>query len=143
MTSPKALQRMLQQANCDSFTLPFAMRGPGGETGPDWVAIFEVDQQSSTGAAKEHRWLVIQGHSKKRDALGTTAVKPVKIWEEEQELHPLGKHTATLYLFETDEEVPVDWHVSDVFCIGQEQHVAYYGPVGCLRREAIAEPTGP
>ncbi len=63
---PKDLLRMLQQAECDSSAPPFAILGPVNEAGPDWLVILEIDQQKSTGAAKEHRWLVIQGQSKGR-----------------------------------------------------------------------------
>ena len=132
---------MLRQADRDSFTLPFALRGPGNEAGPDWVVIFEVDQQESTGAAKKRRWLVIQGQTEKRDALGTTGVRPLESWAEVQKQYPLDEHTATLFLVVTDGKAPVVWDQPDVLCIGQEQHVAFYGPIGSLRRQAIAYAT--
>lgn len=87
---------MLQQAECDSSAPPFAILGPGNEAGPDWLVILKIDQQKSTGAAKEHRWLVIQGQSQMRDALGRMTVKATKSWEEQQKQYCLGKTAATL-----------------------------------------------
>lgn len=57
--SSEALQRILEQAECDSSAPLLAILGPGSEAGPGWVVILKIDQQKSTGAANEHRWLVI------------------------------------------------------------------------------------
>ena len=70
---------MLQQAERESSTPPFAILGPGNEAGPDWLVILEIDQDNSTGAAKQHQWLVIQGQSTRRDALGKKTIKAIKI----------------------------------------------------------------
>ena len=58
----------------------------------------------------------------------------MQIWEERQKLYTLGEHATTLLLFVTDDKVPVDeCDEPDLLCIGQEQHMAIYGPIGCLK----------
>ena len=55
----------------------------------------------------------------------------------------LGQNSCYPVMFVTDDKVPVDeCDEPDLLCIGQEQHMAFYGPIGCLRRRAIADCLG-